>query len=84
MEAQQHIPPGGGPRRATNVSISAELLAEARRLEINISRAAEQGLARMVAERKAEVWLAENKGALESSNAYVEQHGLPLARHRSF
>lgn len=84
MEAQQHIPPGGGPRRATNVSISAELLAEARRLEINISRAAEQGLARMVAERKAEIWLAENKGALESSNAYVEQHGLPLARHRGF
>jgi antitoxin CcdA len=78
----QHIP--AGPRRATNVSISAELLAEARRLEINVSRAAEQGLARMVAERKAELWLAENKAALESSNAYVEQHGLPLARHRGF
>ena len=29
-------------------------------------------------------WLAENKAALESSNAYVETHGLPLARYRTF
>lgn len=71
-------------RRATNVSINAQLLAEARTLEVNISRAAEQGLARAIAERRAALWLEENQSALESSNAYVEQHGLPLARYRSF
>lgn len=27
-------------------------------------------------------WLKENKDALESSNQYVEQHGLPLAGYR--
>lgn len=27
---------------------------------------------------------AGNREALDSSNAYVEQNGLPLARHRSF
>lgn len=32
----------------------------------------------------AERWLEENKGALESSNRYVEKNGLPLARHRQF
>lgn len=32
----------------------------------------------------AEQWLAENRHALESSNAYVERHGLPLQRHRKF
>jgi antitoxin CcdA len=31
-----------------------------------------------------EQWLAENRDALESSNAYVERHGLPLQRHRKF
>ena len=71
-------------RRATNVSINAKLLAEARTLEVNISRAAEQGLARAIAERRAALWLEENQAALESSNVYVEQHGLPLAQYRSF
>jgi len=71
-------------RRSTNVSLSTQLLAEARALEVNISRAAEQGLARAIAERRATLWLEENRTALESSNAYVEQHGLPLARYRSF
>jgi antitoxin CcdA len=71
-------------RRATNVSLSVKLLADARTLEVNISRAAEQGLARAIAERRAALWLEENQSALESSNAYVEQHGLPLARYRSF
>lgn len=30
---------------------------------------------------QAEQWLAENHDALESSNAYIEEHGLPLARY---
>ena len=42
------------------------------------------GLARAVAERRAELWLAENRDALDSSNAYVEANGLPLARYRGF
>lgn len=29
-------------------------------------------------------WLDRNREALESSNAYVEAHGLPLERHRLF
>jgi antitoxin CcdA len=71
-------------RKATNVSLDAALLAEAKALRINVSQAAETGLSRAVAERRAELWLAANRDALESSNAYVEQNGLPLARHRNF
>lgn len=71
-------------RRATNVSLDARLLAEARNLDVNISRAAEQGLARAIAERRAALWLEENRAALESSNAYIEQSGLPLAKYRAF
>jgi antitoxin CcdA len=74
----------GGARKATNVSLGETLLNEAKSLRINISQAAEAGLARAVAERRAELWLEANREALESSNAYVEQNGLPLAAYRSF
>lgn len=75
---------GDAPKRATNVSINERLLADAKALQVNISRAAESGLARAIAERQAELWRQENKAAIESSNSYVEQHGLPLAKHRLF
>lgn len=74
----------GGQRKATNITLGEALLAEAKALQINISQAAETGVALAVAEKRAQLWLQENQAALESSNAYVEQHGLPLARHRGF
>jgi antitoxin CcdA len=76
--------PSNSARKATNVSLGEALLAEAKSLRINISQAAEAGLARAVAERRAELWMEENREALESSNTYVEQNGLPLAAYRSF
>lgn len=74
----------GDTRRATNVSLSAHLLVEARVLEVNVSRAAEQGLVQAIAERRVALWLEESQDSLESSNAFVEQHGLPLAQYREF
>ena len=71
-------------RKATNVTIPAALLAEAKALKINVSQAAEEGLARAVAQRRAQQWLADNAAALDSSNAFVAQNGLPLARYRNF
>jgi antitoxin CcdA len=75
---------GSLPRKPTNVSLDAALLAEARLLQINISQAAESGLAQAVAAKRAAMWLQVNREALDSSNAHVEQNGLPLARHRQF
>lgn len=34
--------------------------------------------------RSSDSWLSENREALAGSNAYVEAHGLPLARYRCF
>lgn len=79
-----HTNVSGAARKPTNVTLDEALLAEAKALRINISQAAEAGLTRAVAERREAQWLEENRGALESSNAYVEQHGLPLAYHRNF
>ena len=71
-------------RKAPHVRIDAELLEHAERLKIDVSEASEQGLARAVASRQAAEWLARNQAALTSSNAFVDKHGLPLARHRNF
>jgi len=71
-------------KRATNVSLDVELLSEAKALHINISQAAETGVAQAIARRRSELWLAENQEAIESSNAFVEKYGLPLAKHRMF
>ena len=71
-------------RKPTNVSLDRQLVDEAKRLGINLSRACEEGLAARIRELKAQRWLDENREALLSSNAYVEKHGLPLARFRMF
>ncbi len=71
-------------RRATNVSLRADLIEEARRLSINISQACEAGLEKQVNKSRAEAWLEENGAAIEYWNGYVERNGLPLAKYRQF
>jgi len=71
-------------RKPTNLSLDRDLLAEARALKVNLSRAAEAGVRSAVAAARAEKWQADNAAALQSSNGYVEQHGLPLDRFRQF
>lgn len=78
-------PPHATPsRKATNVTIDAGLLEHAKKLGINISKASEEGLSRAVADRQEAIWLQSNQAALESSNAYVDRNGIPLAKHRNF
>lgn len=71
-------------RKAANLSIDATLLAEAKTLSVNISRAAEEGIASAVRAEKERLWKIENREALEGWNAYVDEHGLPLAKYRQF
>jgi len=60
------------------------LLAEAEALGINVSQVAEEGIAKAVAAKRTALWLQENHEAIQSSNEYVEKHGLPLARYWMF
>ena len=71
-------------RKATNVTIPAGLLDQAKSLGINISKASEEGLSRAVTAKQEAIWLQANQAALDSSNAYVDRHGIPLAKHRNF
>lgn len=70
------------PKKATCVSLPEALLSEASNLGVNISQAAEAGLARAVSDKRAELWLKESADAIASSNAYVERNGLPLEEFR--
>ncbi|AEI96397.1 MULTISPECIES: type II toxin-antitoxin system CcdA family antitoxin [Roseobacter] len=71
-------------RKPTNLSLDAALLAEAKALKVNLSRAAEDGVRSAVSAAKSEQWKVENAAAIRSSNAYVEKNGLPLDRYRQF
>jgi antitoxin CcdA len=44
------------PKKATNITLPESLLVEAKTLDINISKAAEIGVAQAVAKRRAELW----------------------------
>ncbi len=70
--------------RATNVSLDAALVEEAKELGVNISLASAWGLEQAVKEARGKRWLEENRAALDSYNAYVEASGLPLADLRLF
>ncbi len=64
------------PKRATNVSVDATLLEQARELDINLSATLEQALLQRVRESRRERWLAENQGAIAAYNRRVETEGV--------
>jgi len=71
-------------RKADNLSLDSALLAQARELDINLSRAAEDGIAKAVKAERERRWLEENADAIRAENDYIEKNGLPLAKYRQF
>lgn len=71
-------------RRSTSLTLDRGLLDEARALGVNISRAAEAGLSQAVSAARARRWQAENAGAIEDYNAFIETQGVPLRQYRKF
>jgi len=71
-------------KRPTNLTLDRSLLEEAKKLKINLSKAAEGGLREAVRQARSEQWKEENADALQSSNRWVAKNGLPLEKHRQF
>ena len=71
-------------RKSANLSIDTDLLAEAKALKVNVSRAAEAGISDAVRKEKERRWKEENREAIEGWNRWVEENGLPLAEYRQF
>jgi antitoxin CcdA len=82
--AMQPATENAAPKKATNLSISRDLLEEARRLNINLSATLEQALVEKVRQEKRRQWLEENREAMEACNELAERNGLFADRHRVF
>ena len=69
------------PRRPTSLTLDRRLLDEARELGVNVSRAAEDGVARAL---RAARTREENAAALEDYNRFIDASGIPLSEFREF
>jgi antitoxin CcdA len=67
-----------------NVSLDTAIVTEAKALGINVSQACEKGLAAETKRERERQWLEENMEAIEATNRWVEEHGLPLEKYRVF
>ncbi|MDO9054791.1 MAG: type II toxin-antitoxin system CcdA family antitoxin [Gallionella sp.] len=72
------------PKKATNITLSADVLSEAKALGINISQACDQFLRDMVRQEQARRWQTDNAEFIAAYNACVVRDGLPLDAWRSF
>ena len=63
------------PKKSANLSINADLLRQAKQLNINLSQTLEQHLAEIVRQAQRSRWLEENKGALDEYNRRIESRG---------
>lgn len=72
------------PKKATNLSLNSELLAQAKRLNINLSATMEKALEQEVSARLKAEWLEQNAAAIQACNELTEKHGLFADQHRVF
>lgn len=71
-------------KRATNLSLSIDVLESARRLDINISQVCDQHLREVVRSEQERRWRAEHADFVAAFNATIDTEGLPLDGWRSF
>jgi antitoxin CcdA len=68
-----------GKRKPVNVSIDTGIVQAAREAGLNLSQASEAGLIVAIKRERERRWVEENRAAIESSNGWLEEHGLPFA-----
>ena len=72
------------PKKPANLSINSDLLNEAKSLKINLSATLEAALLSELKAARRDLWLAENKEAIDTCNKLAESHGLFADKHRVF
>lgn len=65
-------------KKAVNLSVDAELLADSKALGVNLSSVLEEKLR----ELRLEEWKREAAPAIAQENEYIEKHGVWNAKHR--
>jgi antitoxin CcdA len=73
-----------GKRKPVNLSLDTGVVEAAREAGINLSQTCEAALRDAAKAERERKWIEDNRAAMEASNAWVEKHGLPLAKYRQF
>jgi len=66
---------GKSGKQAVNLSVSRELLAAARRHQINLSATLESAIEQAIRQRERVLWLTRNAEAMKSYNEDIEKNG---------
>jgi antitoxin CcdA len=74
----------GASRKATNLTLDAEVLKQARALGINLSAVLEARLVELIRDAERERWRVANREAVEDYNARVARDGAFGDRFRRF
>lgn len=72
------------PKKATNITLSADMLSEAKAPGINLSQTCDQFLRELVRSERERRWRAENAEFIAAYNRSVEAEGLPPDEWRGF
>jgi len=84
-EAPEHVSrPHHSGRRATNLSLSADVLDAAKALHINISQTCDAHLRKVVKEEQERRWREEYADFIAAYNEKLATEGLPLDEWRTF
>ncbi len=71
-------------KRATNLSLSTDVLEAAKDLEINLSQVCDNYLRQLVRREQERKWREDHADFIAAYNATVDAEGLPLDEWRSF
>lgn len=63
-------------KQPTNVSVREDLLCRAKARKINLSKTLEESLEHILNAQDRQVWIRENRAAMNEANGFVAKHGL--------
>lgn len=76
--------PVASPKKASNITLSIDVLNEAKVLWLNLSQACDQFLRELVRQEQERRWQTESAEFIAAYNTGVERDGLPLDAWRTF
>jgi antitoxin CcdA len=83
-QTDRRVRTGMPAKRATNLSLSSDVLQAAKQLEINISQVRDNHLREVVRREQELKWRQDHADFVAAYNATIDTEGLPLDEWRSF
>ncbi|MCW5255620.1 post-segregation antitoxin CcdA [Verminephrobacter aporrectodeae subsp. tuberculatae] len=80
----RHVRSRQSLKRATNLSLSTDVLNAAKALDLNLSQVCDDYLRQLVRQEQERRWRSEHTDFIATYNATIEAEGLPLEQWRTF